>query len=86
VHEKEFAEIGVDEQSQPIQLLSCSPRRAGYCRPTASARAKGDTPAKTRVRRLRALLQGLIDHRRRSGPEPEEGRHIYLRIRYTTGG
>jgi hypothetical protein len=62
VHEKEFAEIGVDEQSQPIQLLKLFAAARGILSSDRISKTpKGDTPAKTRVRRLRALLQGLID-------------------------
>ena len=62
VHEKEFAEIGVDEQSQPIQLLKLfAAARGTLSSERISEVPKGDTPPKTRVRRLRALLQSLID-------------------------
>jgi hypothetical protein len=62
VHEKEYAEIGVDEQSQPIQLLKLFAAARGTLSSDRISKApKGDTPPKTRVRRLRALLQSLID-------------------------
>ncbi len=62
VHEKEFAEIGVDEQSQPIQLLKLFAAARGTLSSESIGRnPKGDTPPKTRVRRLRALVQSLID-------------------------
>ena len=62
VHEKEFGEIGVDEQSQPVQLLKLfAAARGTLSSERISEVPKGDTPPKTRVRRLRALLQSLIE-------------------------
>jgi hypothetical protein len=62
VTEKEFAEIGVDQQSQPIQLLKLfAAARGTLSSERISKTPKGDTPPKTRVRRLRALLESLID-------------------------
>jgi len=62
VHEKEFADIGVDRQSQPIQLLKLfAAARGTLSSERISKTPKGDTPSKTRVRRLRALLLSLID-------------------------
>jgi hypothetical protein len=61
VHEKEFAEIGVDEQSQPIQLLKLFAAARGTM-DTAKIQelVSGDAALKMRVRRLRQLLQELI--------------------------
>jgi len=62
VYEKEFGEIGVDEQSQPVQLLKLfAAARGTLSSERISEVPKGDTPPKTRVRRLRALLQSLIE-------------------------
>ena len=62
VYEKEFGEIGVDEQSQPAQLLKLfAAARGTLSSERISEVPKGDTPPKTRVRRLRALLQSLIE-------------------------
>jgi hypothetical protein len=62
VYEKEFGEIGVDEQSQPVQLLKLfAAARGTLSSERISEAPKGDTPPKTRVRRLRALLQSLIE-------------------------
>jgi hypothetical protein len=62
VYEKEFGEIGVDEQSQPVQLLKLfAAARGTLSSERISEVLKGDTPPKTRVRRLRALLQSLIE-------------------------
>jgi hypothetical protein len=62
VYEKELGEIGVDEQSQPVQLLKLfAAARGTLSSERISEVLKGDTPPKTRVRRLRALLQSLIE-------------------------
>jgi hypothetical protein len=62
VYEKEFGEIGVDAQSQPVQLLKLfAAARGTLSSERISEAPKGDTPPKTRVRRLRALLQSLIE-------------------------
>ena len=62
VHEMDFAELGVDQQSQPIALLKLFAAARGTLPSDRISKAlKGNTPPKTRVRRLRALLQRLID-------------------------
>jgi hypothetical protein len=61
VHEIEFAEIGVDQQSQPIQLLKLFAAARGTLDTTKiQDLVSGDAVAKMRVRRLRQLLQDLI--------------------------
>ena len=62
VHEIDFVELGVDQQSQPVQLLKLFAAARGTLSSERISKApKGETPPKTRVRRLRALLQSLID-------------------------
>lgn len=62
VHEMDFAELGVDQQSQPIELLKLFAAARGTLQSDRISKTqKGDTPPKTRVRRLRVLLQRLID-------------------------
>jgi hypothetical protein len=62
VHEVDFAELGVDQQSQPIELLKLfAAARGTLASDRITKTQKGDTPPKTRVRRLRTLLRSLID-------------------------
>ena len=61
VHEKDFAEIGVEQQSQPIQLLKLFAAARGTLDTTKiQDLVSGDAAVKMRVRRLRQLLQELI--------------------------
>jgi hypothetical protein len=61
VHEMDFAELGVDQQSQPIALLKLFAAARGTLDTTkVGDLGSGDTAAKMRVRRLRQLLQELI--------------------------
>lgn len=61
-HELGFAEIGMDGDAQPIELLRLFAAARGTL---DSARARslvtGDTPMKTRLLRLRQVLQSMID-------------------------
>ncbi len=62
VHEMDFAELGVDQQSQPIELLKLFAAARGVLDNTKIQSAvTGDSPVKTRVLRLRQLLQGLVE-------------------------
>lgn len=62
VHEKGFAEIGVDQQSQPIQLLKLfAAARGALDAGKIEGLLAGDSPVKLRVLRLRQLLQELIE-------------------------
>jgi len=61
VHEIDFAELGVDEQSQPIELLKLFAAARGTLDVAKVADlSSGNTAAKMRVRRLRQLLQDLV--------------------------
>ena len=61
-HDVEFARIGMDRDAQPIELLRLFAAARGTL---DAARARsivtGDTPMKTRLLRLRQVLQSLID-------------------------
>lgn len=61
VHETDFAELGVDQRSQPIELLKLFAAARGTL-DTAKIQelVSGDAAVKMRVRRLRQLLQELI--------------------------
>ena len=61
VYERDFAELGVDQQSQPIALLKLFAAARG---PVDTSRIQNaltaDSPVKIRVLRLRQFLQALI--------------------------
>jgi hypothetical protein len=61
VHETDFAELGVDQKSQPIELLKLFAAARGTM-DTAKIQelVSGDAPVKMRVLRLRQFLQELI--------------------------
>lgn len=61
-HEVRFVEIGLDQQSQTVELLKLFAAARGTV-DGAKLRSvmSGDTPVRTRVLRLRQLLQDLID-------------------------
>ncbi len=62
VQEIDFAEVGVDPQSQPIALLKLfAAARGTLPSDRISNTQDGSTPPKTRVRRLRTLLRSQID-------------------------
>jgi hypothetical protein len=61
VHEVDFAELGVDQRSQPIELLKLFAAARGTIDTTKiQDLASGDAAVKMRVRRLRQLLQERI--------------------------
>lgn len=61
-HEVGFADIGLDQQSQTVELLKLFAAARGTLDGAKLRKAMtGDTPARIRVLRLRQLLQELID-------------------------
>jgi len=61
VHETDFAELGVDQRSQPVELLKLFAAARGTMDTTKIQElVSGDAPVKMRVRRLRQLLQEFI--------------------------
>jgi hypothetical protein len=61
VHEIDFAELGVDHRSQPIELLKLFAAARGTLDTTKIQNlVSGEAAVKMRVRRLRQLLQDLI--------------------------
>ena len=61
VHETDFAELGIDQRSQPIELLRLLATARGTLDTTKIQElVSGDAAVKMRVRRLRQLLQELI--------------------------
>jgi hypothetical protein len=62
VREISYADIGTDQQSQPIQLLSMFAAAGGTLGVARLADAlNGETPLKSRILRLRQFLQNLVD-------------------------
>ena len=60
-YETDLAKLGVDEQSQPIELLKLfAAARGTLDAAKVGGLGAGDAAVKMRVRRLRQLLQGLI--------------------------
>jgi hypothetical protein len=61
VHETDFAELGVDQRSQPIELLKLFAAARGTLDTTKIQElVSGEAAVKMRVRRLRQILQELI--------------------------
>ena len=61
VYEKDFAELGVGQQSQPIALLKLFAAARGTLDTTRIQElVSGNSPVKTRVLRLRQFLQKLV--------------------------
>ncbi|MBS1853924.1 MAG: hypothetical protein JST11_01050 [Acidobacteria bacterium] len=61
-HDLGFAGIGTDRDAQPIELLRLfAAARGTLDATTARSAVTGDTPMKTRLLRLRQVLQSLID-------------------------
>jgi len=61
-HEVEFSDIGMDQQAQPVELLKLFAAARGTIDATKlRSIVTGDSPIKTRILRLRQLLQELID-------------------------